>query len=117
MNIHAPRFLPFLAVTLISPVLANAEIIVKSGEKIAFLGDSITQGGWSNPAGYVRLVIAGLEANGVKAEPVPAGISGHKSDQMLARLDKGNGVVVAEMDAARIAEVRTSLPALQHRVL
>ncbi len=67
---------------------ASAEILVKSGEKIAFLGDSITQGGWGNPAGYVRLVIAGLEANGVKAEPVPAGISGHKSDQMLARLEK-----------------------------
>ena len=65
-----------------------AEIKVKSGDKIAFLGDSITQGGWSNPAGYVRLVIAGLEANGVHAEPVPAGISGHKSDQMLARLEK-----------------------------
>lgn len=66
----------------------HADIAVKSGEKIAFLGDSITQGGWSNPAGYVRLVIAGLEANGVKAEPVPAGISGHKSNQMLARLEK-----------------------------
>ena len=89
MNIHAPRFLPFLAVTfLIATAVANAEIIVKRGEKIAFLGDSITQGGWSNPAGYVRLVIAGLEANGVKAEPVPAGISGHKSDQLLERLDK-----------------------------
>ena len=47
---------------------------MKSGEKIAFLGDSITQGGWGNPAGYVHLVIAGLEANGVKAEPVPAEI-------------------------------------------
>ena len=67
---------------------SRADIIVKSGEKIGFLGDSITQGGWSNPAGYVRLVIAGLEANGVKAEPVPAGISGHKSNQMLARLEK-----------------------------
>jgi len=67
---------------------ASAEITVKSGEKIAFLGDSITAGGWGNPAGYVRLVIAGLEANGVHAEPVPAGISGHKSDQMLARLEK-----------------------------
>ena len=67
---------------------ASAEIAVKSGDKIAFLGDSITAGGWGNPAGYVRLVIAGLEANGIKAEPVPAGISGHKSDQMLARLDK-----------------------------
>lgn len=67
---------------------ASAEIAVKSGDKIAFLGDSITAGGWGNPAGYVRLVIAGLEANGIKAEPVPAGISGHKSDQMLARLEK-----------------------------
>lgn len=88
MNIHALRFLPILAATIIAPAFACAEIAVKSGEKIAFLGDSITQGGWSNPAGYVKLVIAGLEANGVKAEPVPAGISGHKSDQMLARLDK-----------------------------
>jgi len=88
MNIHTLRFLPVLAATLIAPALANAEIAVKSGEKIAFLGDSITQGGWGNPAGYVKLVIAGLEANGIKAEPAPAGISGHKSDQMLARLDK-----------------------------
>lgn len=88
MNSHSLRLLPFLAATLLAPAFASAEISVKSGEKIAFLGDSITQGGWGNPAGYVRLVIAGLEANGIKAEPVPAGISGHKSDQMLARLDK-----------------------------
>ena len=66
----------------------SAEIAVKSGEKIAFLGDSITQGGWDNPVGYVRLVIAGLVANGVQAEPVPAGISGHKSNDMLARLER-----------------------------
>ena len=82
------RLLSVLAAALLLPNLGQAEIAVKSGEKIAFLGDSITAGGWGNPAGYVRLVIAGLEANGVKAEPVPAGISGHKSDQMLARLDK-----------------------------
>ena len=67
---------------------ASAEIAVKSGDKIAFLGDSITAGGWGNPVGYVRLVMAGLEANGVKAEAVPAGISGHKSDNMLARLER-----------------------------
>ena len=66
----------------------SAEIVVKSGEKIAFLGDSITAGGWGNPAGYVRLVMAGLEANGIKAAAVPAGIGGHKSNQMLARLEK-----------------------------
>jgi lysophospholipase L1-like esterase len=76
-----------LAVFGITPG-ASAEIAVKSGDKIAFLGDSITAGGWGNPAGYVRLVIAGLDANGIKAEAVPAGISGHKSDQMLARLEK-----------------------------
>jgi lysophospholipase L1-like esterase len=84
-----PSLLASLTVLMVGANLsAQADIAVKSGEKIAFLGDSITQGGWSNPAGYVRLVIAGLEANGVKAEPVPAGISGHKSNQMLARLEK-----------------------------
>ena len=67
---------------------AAAEIAVKSGEKIAFLGDSITQGGWDSPLGYVRLVMAGLAANGVNAEPVPAGIGGHKSNDMLARLER-----------------------------
>jgi hypothetical protein len=36
---------------------------------------------------------------------------------VLARLDKGEGVVVAELDPARIAEVRASLPALRHRRL
>ena len=82
------RLIPVLVAALLVPNLSKAEIAVKSGEKIAFLGDSITAGGWGNPAGYVRLVIAGLEANGIKAEPVPAGIGGHKSDQMLARLDK-----------------------------
>jgi lysophospholipase L1-like esterase len=76
------------AAAVFSPHWAAAEILVKSGEKIAFLGDSITQGGWNQPTGYVRLVMEGLKANGVEAEAVPAGISGHKSDQMLARLEK-----------------------------
>ncbi len=67
---------------------ATAEIAVKSGEKIAFLGDSITQAGWSNATGYVKLVMAGLAANGVQAEAIPAGIGGHKSNDMLARLER-----------------------------
>jgi len=67
---------------------ARAEIVVKSGEKVAFLGDSITQAGWGNPNGYVKLVISGLTANGVNIEPIPAGISGHKSNQMLERLER-----------------------------
>ena len=67
---------------------AFAEILVKTGEKVAFLGDSITEGGWHNPKGYVHLVVDGLAANGVTVEPVPAGISGHKSNDMLGRLDR-----------------------------
>ncbi len=37
--------------------------------------------------------------------------------EVIARLDKGEGVVCADLDPARIAEVRTSLPALRHRRL
>ena len=78
----------FLAATFI-PSLGHAEdIAVKSGEKIAFLGDSITQQGAGSPSGYVHLVISGLEANGIKATAIPAGISGHKSNDMLARVER-----------------------------
>ncbi|PAW71005.1 MAG: hypothetical protein B9S38_06935 [Verrucomicrobiia bacterium Tous-C4TDCM] len=66
----------------------HAEIPVKSGEKIAFLGDSITQQGNGGPGGYVQLVGSGLAANGAKVEIIGAGISGHKSNQMLERLDR-----------------------------
>jgi len=37
--------------------------------------------------------------------------------EVIARRDKGAGVVIGELDHARIAEVRSSLPALTHRVL
>ena len=64
------------------------EPLIKSGDKLAFLGDSITQFGAGHPGGYTKLVISGLEANGIKATPVFAGISGHKSNDMLARVDR-----------------------------
>jgi len=75
-----------LALGMIGATSAQAGIAVTNGQKIAFMGDSITQGG-VGPQGYVTLVIRGLEANGVKAEMIPAGISGHKSNDMLARLE------------------------------
>jgi len=37
--------------------------------------------------------------------------------EVLARVDKGEGVAIAELSAARLAEVRGNLPALQHRKL
>jgi lysophospholipase L1-like esterase len=81
-----------LAAVLVFTALANAdvapaEIAVKEGEKIAFLGDSITQGGMG-PTGYVSLVIHGLKTCGVSATAIGAGISGHKSNDMLGRLQR-----------------------------
>ena len=64
------------------------DLPVKSGEKIAFLGDSITAGGMGSPMGYCKLVISGLEANGITTTPIGAGVSGHKSNQMLERLER-----------------------------
>ena len=69
-------------------VAANAEICIKNGDAIAFLGDSITNQGNKYPAGYVNLVMKGLEICGVSAKKIPAGIGGHKSVQMNERLDR-----------------------------
>ena len=35
---------------------------------------------------------------------------------VIARMDKGEGVVAAELDLQRLVEIRTSLPALRHRI-
>ena len=67
---------------------SRGEPIIKSGDKLAFLGDSITQLGNSKPVGYVNLVMKGLEVVGIDATKIPAGISGNKSPQMKARLQK-----------------------------
>ncbi len=37
--------------------------------------------------------------------------------EMLARIDKGEGIVQAALEPARLAEIRSSLPALAHRRL
>lgn len=61
---------------------------MKSGQTIAFMGDSITQQGAGSPTGYVRLVETGLKANDLPVKIIGAGISGHKSNQMLDRLQR-----------------------------
>ena len=67
---------------------AFGELLVKDGDTLAFLGDSITQQGQGRPDGYVNLVLRSLALEGVYVKPVKAGISGHKSNNMLARLDR-----------------------------
>jgi lysophospholipase L1-like esterase len=59
----------------------------KNGDRVAFLGDSITKFGWVHPAGWIQLVDRALQEQYVNIEVIPAGISGNKSPQMLARLD------------------------------
>jgi lysophospholipase L1-like esterase len=68
--------------------LQASEIAVKDGQTIAFLGDSITDDGWNNPTGYVKLTVAGLKANGIRMASIPAGIRYNTSDQMLNRLKR-----------------------------
>lgn len=57
------------------------------GQTIAFMGDSITAGG-NRKNGYIKLVMEALNTEGLELKYIPAGKSGHKSNDMLNRLDK-----------------------------
>lgn len=85
------RILPLLLTSVAvvcGPWLHAGPILVKNGESVAFLGDSITASGAASAGGYVRLVASGLAAQGIEITVIPAGVSGNKSNDMLARLDK-----------------------------
>lgn len=76
-------------------ITASADVLIGNGDRIAFLGDSITSNG-NRPAGYVNMVMKGLEIAGVKAEKVPAGVSGHKSNEENERLRRA-GIFPADL--------------------
>jgi lysophospholipase L1-like esterase len=85
------RFLSAILLSLILIATAEAQsatgnLLVKDDQTVAFLGDSITALGWDAPGGYVRLTVAGLKTLGVNVTPIPAGVSGNTSRDMLARL-------------------------------
>lgn len=65
-------------------VLANA---IGENERIAFLGDSITQAG-DRENGYVDLIRKGIAELRPEAVVIPAGISGHKVPDLLKRYQK-----------------------------
>jgi lysophospholipase L1-like esterase len=79
------RILVAFILSLFLTRFASADLLVKDGEKVAFLGDSITAQGWDFPGGYVKLTAAGLQTLGVKIVPIPAGVGGNTSQDMLAR--------------------------------
>ncbi len=60
---------------------------LKQGQTIVFLGDSITQAG-AQPEGYVSLFKLFCGVNGYAVRVLNAGVSGHKSNDMLERLDR-----------------------------
>ena len=55
-----------LAAACAMATCAFGEIMVKDGDTLAFLGDSITQLGQQNADGYVNLTIRALAAEGVR---------------------------------------------------
>ena len=72
---------------LAAAVAAQGGVCIKEGDRIGFLGDSITAyGNWD--AGYLPLTMKGLEIAGVRAVKVAAGWGGDKSNDMLRRLDR-----------------------------
>lgn len=66
---------------------AESAIAIKNGAKLAFLGDSITMFGMSQPDGYIHLVTNGLSSCGVEVTPIGAGIGGNTSHDMLGRVN------------------------------
>lgn len=74
------------AIPLSAVAADNDKIAIKEGQKLVFMGDSITQFG-NKPGGYVQLVVSALNQRGLKITYLGKGISGHKSNQMLRRLE------------------------------
>jgi lysophospholipase L1-like esterase len=71
-------------------------LLVKNGQTVAFMGDSITGMGWGVSGGFIHLVVDGLAANGLKITPIPAGVGGNRSTEMLKRV--GADVIAKKPD-------------------
>lgn len=84
------RPLPLLVLLLVPLTAAAADKpTLSKGERIVFLGDSITQGGVS-PKGYVTLIRKALaeQRKDLGIEVIGAGISGNKVPDLQKRLDR-----------------------------
>ena len=80
----------FLALTATSLTRADEpKTTLKKGDRIVFLGDSITQAG-AGKGGYITLIKDGLNEKykDLEVDIVGAGISGNKVPDLQARVDK-----------------------------
>ena len=78
---------PVLALLSLCSGMAFAEPMVKTGDRVVFLGDSITAQGTS-PHGYITLVEKGLKHLGISIVPLPSGVIFQKSNDLRARLER-----------------------------
>lgn len=65
-----------------------SQLPFRNGERIAFLGDSITQLGTDDPRGWVNIVEREVRAGTPEVSFIQAGISGDNSAQMAKRFDR-----------------------------
>jgi lysophospholipase L1-like esterase len=70
-----------------SGVGAEPALLIKSGDKIAFVGDANTPAPWESPWGYISLVQQALELQGITITPIPAGVPDDTSERMDKRID------------------------------
>ena len=68
-------------------VACGGEKVIKSGQTLVFMGDSITQYGKERAHGYPNLVVKGLKANGIDVTWHGVGICGNTSADMVKRFD------------------------------
>ena len=88
------RYLGFVALSLVAIQISVAraddlKVTLKAGDRIVFLGDSITQAG-AGPNGYVTMIRQELDKRhaDLKIEVIGAGISGNKVPDLQRRVDK-----------------------------
>lgn len=84
MRILTPTLIAALMLTSISTASAEG---LKKGDRVIFLGDSITQAG-ARPNGYVSLVRKAIDEKIEGVEVIGAGISGNKVPDLERRLEK-----------------------------
>ena len=80
------RLASFTAIAVSLALAASGgDKVIKDGDTLVFMGDSITQFGKNSVDGYLRLVVQGLAANGIDVKWHGVGISGQTAVQMKNR--------------------------------
>ena len=86
-------------------VANGGQKVIKNGDTLVFMGDSITQFGKDTVDGYLRLVVQGLAANNINVTWYGVGISGQTAVQMKNRFQ--NDVVAKSPNVCTMPRLPT----------